>query len=53
MVLSVYLWAVVVALGPLLLAIVIVVALLRKRRLSAEERARQDRETDRLYEETR
>jgi len=43
------LWFVAVAIGPVILAIVIAYALIRRRRLSAREREVQKEATERLY----
>lgn len=48
-----YLWAFVVAIAPFLVAAVIIYALLRRRRLSARERAARDEKTRELYENDR
>ncbi|MDF1609378.1 hypothetical protein PZ897_14430 [Hoeflea sp. YIM 152468] len=45
------LWFLVVAVGPLLLAAAMVYALLRKRRLSREEKIRRDKKTAELFTE--
>ena len=44
-------WWWVTVLGPVVLATVIAYALLNRRKLTREERARRDRATDRLYKE--
>lgn len=46
-----YLWLLVVAGGPLLLAVLIGFALLRRRRLSRAEHIAQDRGTRKVYDE--
>lgn len=49
MILSDYLWFLVVAIGPVLLAFAMIYALLRRRRLSREEKDRQDKATREVY----
>ena len=44
------LWFIVVALGPVLLGCAIAYALMRKRRLSTTEMARQENAVERLYD---
>ena len=44
-------WFIAVAIGPLLLVVLIAYALLKRRRLSAAERASQIRGTERVYDE--
>jgi hypothetical protein len=44
-------WFIAVAIGPLLLVVLFAYALLRRRRLSAAERAAQIRATERVYDE--
>ncbi len=50
---SEYLWFFAVAGGPLVLALAIIYALLRRRRLSREEKAKRDERTRKLYREGR
>lgn len=45
-----YLWFFAVGVAPFLVAALIIYALLRRRRLSAAERAARDRKTEELYE---
>ena len=44
------LWFVIVALGPVLLGIVIAYGLMRRRRLGAAEKIRQEEAVERLYD---
>jgi hypothetical protein len=48
-----YLWLIAVAGGPLLLAVLFGWALLRRRRLTARERAEQIRGTEKVFDERR
>ncbi|MCR4264668.1 hypothetical protein [Nitratireductor sp. ZSWI3] len=49
MVLSDYLWVLAVSVGPLILGLALIYALVKKRRLSPDERRRQDRAVRKLY----
>lgn len=46
------LWSLVTILGPIILAAVIAYALWNRRRLTATEKAAQDRKVDELYDDT-
>ncbi|MCB1425240.1 MAG: hypothetical protein R3D65_03910 [Zhengella sp.] len=50
MVLSNYLWFVAVALGPVLLGAVFIFVMMKRRRLSRNERAKQERKVHDLYD---
>ena len=51
MVISNYLWFVTVALGPVLLGAVFIYAMMRRRRLTREERVRLERKVHELYDD--